>query len=99
MAGRAAGLILVGAALITLIDFPDWRIAIALGLAVYAAVLMLRPAAWLIVVPAALPLLDLAPWTGRFFWDEFDLLMLVTLAVALVAPLLGMTLSSHRICK
>ena len=25
----------------------------------------------------------LAPWTGRFFWDEFDLLMLATLAVAL----------------
>ena len=41
------------------------------------------PAAWLVVVPTALPLLDLAPWTGRFFWDEFDLLMLVTLAVAL----------------
>jgi hypothetical protein len=83
VAGRAAGLILVGAALITLIDFPDWRIAIALGLAAYAAVLMLRPLAWLIVIPAALPLLDLAPWTGRFFWDEFDLLMLITLAVAL----------------
>jgi len=83
VAGPVAGLIVGAAALLSLIDFPEWRIAIALGLAAYAAVLMFRPSAWLIVVPAALPLLDLAPWTGRFFWDEFDLLMLVTLAVAL----------------
>lgn len=83
MAGRAAGLVFMGAALVTLFDFPDWRIAIALGLAAYTAALMLRHLAWLIIVPAALPLFDLAPWTGRFFWDEFDLLMLITLALAL----------------
>lgn len=83
VAGRAASLVLGGAALLPLIDFPEWRIALALGLAVYAAVLVFRPAAWLIVIPAALPLLDLAPWTGRFFWDEFDLLMLATLALAM----------------
>lgn len=83
VAGPVAGLMVGAAALLSLIDFPDWRIAIALGLAAYAAVLMFRPSAWLIVIPAALPLLDLAPWTGRFFWDEFDLLMLVTLAIAL----------------
>lgn len=83
VAGPVAGLIVGAAALLSLIDFPDWRIAIALGLAAYAAVLGLRPWAWLVIVPAALPLLDLAPWTGRFFWDEFDLLMLTTLAVGL----------------
>lgn len=83
MAGRAAGLVFMGAALLTLFGFPDWRIVIALGLAAYAVLLMLRPLAWLIIVPAALPLFDLAPWTGRFFWDEFDLLMLITLALAL----------------
>ena len=27
------------------------------------------------------PVLDLAPWTGRFFWDEFDLLLVVCLTV------------------
>jgi hypothetical protein len=83
MAGRVAGLVLMSAALVSLIDFPEWRIAIALGLAVYVAVLVPRSSAWLIVIPAALPVLDLAPWSGRFFWDEFDLLMLVTFAVAL----------------
>ncbi len=83
MAGRAASVVLGAAALLTLLEFPAWRIPLALGLAAYAAVLMFWPLAWLVVIPAALPLLDLAPWTGRFFWDEFDLLMLVTLAVAL----------------
>lgn len=34
------------------------------------------------ILPAALPILDLAPWSGRFYWDEFDLLILVSLAVA-----------------
>jgi hypothetical protein len=83
MAGRATGLALVGVTLVSLIDLPEWRIAIALGLAACAAVLMFRPWAGLAIAPAALSLFDLAPWTGRFFWDEFDLLMLVTVAVAL----------------
>lgn len=82
-AARIAALALFVAALWTLIEFPTGRLALGLGLAAYAAALWRWPAAWLVVVPAALPLLDLAPWTGRFFWDEFDLLMLVTLAVAL----------------
>jgi hypothetical protein len=37
----------------------------------------------LLAVPALLPVLDLAPWTGRFFFDEFDGLVLATLAVGL----------------
>jgi len=61
--------------------FPRWPAALGVGLALYAVVLWLRPLAWLVVIPAALPLLDLAPWTGRYFLDEFDLLMLATLGV------------------
>jgi hypothetical protein len=38
------------------------------------------PYAWLLVVPALLPIMDFTPWTGRFFFDEFDLLVLTTLA-------------------
>ncbi|MBK9363228.1 MAG: VanZ family protein [Rubrivivax sp.] len=41
------------------------------------------PALALVIVPAALPMLDLAPWTGRFFVDEFDLLCATALAVGL----------------
>lgn len=53
-----------------------------LGVLAGAAVMVWRgPVLALAIVPAALPVFDLAPWTGRFFWDEFDLLMLVVLAI------------------
>lgn len=47
----------------------------------YAALLAWRPALWLFVIPALLPALDLAPWTGWFFLEEIDLMLLVTAAV------------------
>ncbi len=83
--GRAAASLLAVAVLASLLDFPDPRFAIALGIGLlaFATALFFFPRLCLLVVPAALPLLDLAPWTGRFFWDEFDLLMLVAMAVAL----------------
>ncbi len=53
-----------------------------LAVLVGAAAMVWRwPVLALALVPAALPVFDLAPWTGRFFWDEFDLLMLVVLAI------------------
>lgn len=72
------GLGLVALAFIAAADFPRWPLAVSLFLALYGALLWFRPLAWLVVVPAGLPLLDLAPWTGRFYLDEFDLLMLMT---------------------
>lgn len=53
----------------------------ALALAAYAAILMRHGSAWLVLLPALLPLLDLAPWSGRFFVTEFDLLVLATAAI------------------
>lgn len=41
------------------------------------------PAAPLFIVPMMMPVLDLAPWSGRFFLDEFDLLCMACLAVGL----------------
>lgn len=81
--GIALGLGLLILALIGLFDFPRWQVFLTVALAIYAGILWYQPLAWLVVVPAALPLLDLAPWTGRFFFDEFDLLMLVTAGVLL----------------
>ncbi len=79
----SAGLLLV-AALATLLNFPHWPLFLGIGLALYGGLLWRQPLAWLLVVPAALPVLDLAPWSGRFFLDEFDLLMAVTLAVLIL---------------
>ncbi len=81
VAWRGVGALLLVLALFALLDFSRWPLAIGLGLVVYGGVLWRWPAAWLVTVPAALALLDLAPWTGRFFLDEFDLLMLVTAGV------------------
>jgi len=52
------------------------------ALLAYAALLRRWPQAWLVVLPAMLPVLDLAPFSGRFFFDEFDCLILATFAVA-----------------
>lgn len=39
-----------------------------------------RPVLWLFGLPALLPVLDLAPWTGWFFCEEIDLLLLLVVA-------------------
>jgi len=64
-----------------LVDYPLHNIALTLGLLAYARLLWLYPNVWLIVLPALLPIADFAPWTGRFFIDEFDLLLATTVAV------------------
>jgi len=78
-----AGLLVLGV-LTYLVDFPFWPVLLGVVLAAYCALLWFQPLVWLLVVPAALPLLDLAPWSGRFFFDEFDLLLAVTLAVLML---------------
>jgi VanZ family protein len=69
------------AALYGLWNLPFARVPLALGALVYGLLLWRHPQAWLVAVPALLPVLDLAPWSGRFYFDEFDLLLLLTLAV------------------
>lgn len=66
------------------LHFPLQPVAIGLLLAGYAVVIWYRPQFLLIVVPAALALFDLAPWSGRFYFDEFDLLFLTSVTVAYV---------------
>jgi len=61
-----------------------WRLpaaaeASAVVLVAAAALAWRWPVSVLFVVPAAMPVLDWAPWTGHFYWDEFDLLLSVTL--------------------
>jgi hypothetical protein len=81
--GRALGVAGLVAAITLAAELPRWGSLVAVGLCLYAAMLWWRPLVGLAVVPAAVALLDLAPWTGRFFLDEFDLLMLTTLALGL----------------
>src|SRR5579871_7068579 len=63
------------------VDFPILRWTLALGFIVYAVCLWRWPWLWLVAIPALLPVLDLASWSGRFFFDEFDAVVLLTAAV------------------
>ncbi len=78
---RVIAVLAFGLALYGLWSQPFARIPLAVGALLYVGLLLRYPHAWLILVPGLLPVLDLAPWSGRFFFDEFDLMLLLTLAV------------------
>lgn len=69
--------------------FPTQPVLLCLFLTACAANIWHRPALLFAILPAALPILDLAPWSGRFYFDEFDLLLLIGLAIgyARIPPL------------
>lgn len=73
--------ILLGIIATALSDYPVAAMWLGLFLIGYSVLLIRFPYAWLIVIPALLPIMDFAPWTGRFFFDEFDLVILTTLLV------------------
>ena len=54
------------------------------ALLAWAAVLWWRPALWFALLPAVVPSLDLAPWTGWLVTTEADIAVLATLAVLLL---------------
>ncbi|MCW8884557.1 MAG: heparinase II/III-family protein [Motiliproteus sp.] len=66
-----------------LYHFPFSTVGLSIFYLAYLGLLIAFPAAWLIVLPAMIPILDLSPWTGRYLWTEFDHLVLLTIAVAL----------------
>nr|WP_279347290.1 VanZ family protein [Govania unica] len=78
-----AAVLLMVAALLLLFDYPvanGWLLG---GLLAYALLLRAHPLAWLVIIPAALPVLDFTVLTGRAMLDPFDALLLVTLAMEL----------------
>ncbi|NOU12350.1 MAG: VanZ family protein [Methylococcaceae bacterium] len=77
---RGISIVLSGVIIAALFDYPLAAVWLGLFLVVYAVLLVYFPWAWLVAIPALLPIIDFAPWTGRFFFDEFDLLLLSTLA-------------------
>ena len=49
------------------------------------------------IIGAALPVFDLAPLTGRFFWDEFDVLVVMLLCIAFARAPAGRESPATRI--
>ncbi len=65
---------------------PFARVWFPLGVGFYFFALWRSPLLWLFVIPALLPVLDLSPWSGRFFFGAFDFVVWGTWAVLLLKP-------------
>lgn len=65
-----------------LVGFPVHELWVGLLLIVCAGLVWWRPVLLFGVAAAALPALNLSAWSGREYVDEFDVLLLVCLAVA-----------------
>lgn len=65
----------------TSVGWPAYSWLVLGVVAAAAAATWWRPATLLVILPAAMPVFDFAPWSGRFFVDEFDLLCAACLAV------------------
>lgn len=64
--------------------FPIQPVLLSLLFAGYAALIWYRPHFLFIAIPAALALFDLAPWSGRFYFDEFDLLLTISVVIGYI---------------
>lgn len=61
--------------------YPAGVILPVIALLSYMAVLYVYPHAWLIVLPALLPVLDFGMWTGNVVYTEFDWFFFASMAV------------------
>lgn len=52
---------------------PIWALT---GVAIAVGAAAMYPLAWLVLVPALLPVIGFAPWTGWITFEEFDMLVL-----------------------
>jgi VanZ family protein len=65
-------------------EYPLGGVLALVALAVWVAVLWVWPVMWLLLLPAILPALDLAPWTGWIAITEADIAVLAAVAVLLL---------------
>ena len=80
---RFCALSLVAITAYCVADYPYARVFLGLALAAFAVWQWVRPGIWLLVLPWVLPLVNLAPWSGRFYLEEFDFFIWISLAGAL----------------
>ena len=86
--GLVTMLLAVVAAAFWLASFPVYAGVLAVFLMGVMFFAWRWPVLLVALLPATLPLLDLAPWSGRFYLDEFDVFLALSLALgyARVAP-------------
>ncbi|MCK5697129.1 MAG: O-antigen ligase family protein, partial [Gammaproteobacteria bacterium] len=81
--GIIIGSFLILIVLYKAINYPNSPLLLMASLCLYSIVLWRYSYAWLLIIPALLPIFDFSPWTGRFFFSEFDYFILLTLAISL----------------
>ncbi|MFM8330396.1 MAG: hypothetical protein ACKN9T_01775 [Candidatus Methylumidiphilus sp.] len=64
-------------------NYPFAQVFLGAGLAVFAVWQQRQPTVWLLVLPLVLPLVNLAPWSGRFYLEDFDFFIMAAVAGAL----------------
>ncbi len=79
-AWAGASILTATAAIGLAVHHPLWPIAVPLGIVAWMLIAYRRPRAWLFALPACLPALNLAPWTGWIGVEELDLLVLAAVA-------------------
>jgi len=77
----------IAALLITLllwktVTYPE-SLLLLTGLTLYGLLIRHSPQLWLLAIPALLPIVNVSPWTGRFFFSAFDYFIILTLAISL----------------
>lgn len=72
-----------GVLIASVLDYPGYQALLLSGLAAYTFLGIRYRGSWLCAFPALLPVLNLASWSGRYFFEEFDLFLLATVGVSL----------------
>lgn len=79
-AGAGVALAAAVVSLALAVHHPLWPAAIAAALLVWMPLVWRWPHVWVFALPAALPVLNLSPWTGWIGVEELDLLVLASAA-------------------
>ncbi|MCM2283279.1 MAG: hypothetical protein NDI81_00755 [Desulfobacula sp.] len=62
--------------------FPVLKSFLIFSLVGYSMILLKFPRFWIFFLPAFLPLVNTAPWSGHVLYEEFDLFILATISIA-----------------
>lgn len=77
---RVIALLLAALGSALLIDYPIFKPLLAVLLLIYAVSWLRWPLVWLAVLPACVPMLAMAHWSGRLFLEDLDIVFIFTLA-------------------
>ena len=86
LAMRCLGGVLFAISLYFIFTFPVFNTLLFITAFVFFVLSILYHHFWLIILPFLLVGVDLTPWSGRYFFNELDFLLLVLMGGILVRP-------------